>query len=130
MEAATQTAIKANELRIGNWVLDDFSDDQPKPYRIEGDDISRAAVNGVPYSPIPLTPEILEKCGFEIRTLGDGITPIYSASLLTTKEFIINQIIGNWCYSPSKSFSTPLLYVHQLQNLYFALTAEELQINL
>src|SRR5690349_3438913 len=82
----TQTAIKASELRIGNWVIAPkttfFIEDSKVPFheipsqykKVES--VSDEGINiwmfatGEPeftfdqIQPIPLTPEILEKCGF------------------------------------------------------------------
>ena len=49
--------MKASELRVGNWVTDEF-----------GDQVQVFEVNEIyasVYEPIPLTHKIVEKCGFE-----------------------------------------------------------------
>lgn len=70
-------------------------------------------------SPIPITPEWLEKLGFT------GNCPYWSLA-----DFTISAI-GNSLFFVSKGNSTPvdgtvIKYVHQLQNLYFALAHKEL----
>lgn len=114
--------INASELRIGTWFLfNDHSGDPLQPYQIQGDDISRAAVNGVYHEPIPLTPEILEAAGF-VR-----VDRFYE------KDEIILLNVGNvylYHYSNHSDKRTTLKYLHQLQNLYFALTGKELNVNL
>ena len=77
--------MRATELQIGDWVLKDMNWSEEDPlysrldyqlYQIEsGDDIDLACENncigdGSIYQPIPLTPEILEKNGFEQKTDG------------------------------------------------------------
>lgn len=130
--------MKANELRIGNWVLSD-------PYGIPSR-ITRANFISDDFDylePIPLTPEILEKCGF-IRTSINN--PFFNmASLTISREMEIsvhnagtpNEMIflsetdGQRSVVVIRNFDYDgKTYVHQLQNLYFALTGEELEINL
>lgn len=120
--------IKANELRIGNWCY--WNQPTSKPEIISAYDFESIVEGGnVPY-PIPLTHEILEKCGFvrsnpasfswcidtlpfsEIRLEGSGIC------------FMI--LTGNIYQCLNKEQK----YLHQLQNLVFALTGKELQITL
>lgn len=52
--------MKAEELMVGDWVLDTYTN---KPMRIEGINGSNPRF-GQDLEPIPLTPEILEKNGF------------------------------------------------------------------
>ena len=74
--------MKANELMIGDWVLLDmnWAEDDPmyarlnyQPYQIKrGEDFDLAEETNCigdadAYQPIPLTKEILEKNGFELR---------------------------------------------------------------
>lgn len=126
--------INANELRLclGNWVeansppmivgsINEFDIDLYMPDS-EADcfsfDISR--ING-----IPLTPEILEKAGFVIPAGNHSYTVVEDGVIKYKFEmgFYHTFIIGNTVFSHIK-------YVHQLQNLYFDLTGEELEINL
>lgn len=69
-------------------------------------------------SPIPLTPEILEQCGFNHEIHDD------------TSYYIQHNIwfchIGDDWYLSSHTECKPFQYLHQLQNLHFALTNEEL----
>ena len=80
-------------------------------------------------NPIPLTPEILERCGFEDTSGGYRAT---GSEVVFSK--LINQSvkIDLWEQWPT-GYSLPyygnkLESLHQLQNLYFALTGEELEI--
>lgn len=118
--------MKAQELRIGNWV-----DRDGKLYRIlSGYGLLTGAV--AKYKPIPLTPEILEKCGFEKREQGvcncyyipnSTISMSYQIELVWLKDIINGKESGFPFYR--NAFCT-VKYLHQLQNLYFALTGEEL----
>lgn len=89
-------------------------------------DLSKGDLN-----PIPLTPEILKKAEFNIIDF-DG----YDKGLY-------HKDINNGLYGDAEtgytlvdseggdiSFEKAIKYLHQLQNLYFALTGEELKINL
>ncbi len=73
-------------------------------------------------SPIPITPEWLERAGFQaiIKNIGFGyVDYILSAS------FKITYSNADEVYSFSAGMS--FKYIHQLQNLYFALTQKELE---
>jgi hypothetical protein len=144
--------MQPNELRIGNWVLKQrtkskgdtqiyhdptlidsiFIDGVNMEWNYElSDYISNNII-----SPIPLTPEILERCGFHKDSL--GICGILfgepykkgSVSIIITPSSGLTNIltgtgIGILKYD-SIFLPNPTLYIHQLQNLYFALTGEEL----
>lgn len=70
--------------------------------------------------PIPLTEEILLKCGFEID---DVLAPCMHVA----KEWDLEWFIDGVYLDGS---NTKAVYLHQLQNLYFALKGEELNITL
>jgi hypothetical protein len=130
--------IAEKDLRIGNWVLDDEGqpvqieviksrdfvkyDEDPEQFIFlkNGDFGWCREVNG-----IPLTPEILEKAGFEKDQ--DGIFKkhkcLFWVEMEGGRHFM--QIALN--YAPL--FNAPCAYVHQLQNLFFALTGKELELN-
>jgi len=125
-----------NELRIGNLVkyMDEHlpvlaidSEKEFKEYDLIGVVTLPTFWNGRRMScqgrwmnqvePIELTEEWLLKFGFEAE---NG----YPFKMLFGYIKIRN---GKWFFK-YYSFDIELLYVHQLQNLYFALTREELQI--
>jgi len=117
--------IKANELRIGNWV---YYGESIRPITAIHETSQRRAV-GVSnlltefesIKPIPLTPEILEKCGFEKSTdhYGGYLSPKFDLAAIRIKD---NNTWFNGCWE------TKVEHLHQLQNLYLALTGEELEI--
>ncbi len=127
--------MKANELRIGNLMLL-FSNRVCEVIKIEGesftvkaDEISNVSVfpnmsNGI--EPIPLTEEWLIKFGF-VCTISNKDSG-YKQYGLNKKGFdIMFSIECN--YNPEcfvENIGIDILYVHQLQNLYFALTNTEL----
>jgi hypothetical protein len=107
--------IKANELRLGNLVYPDMS--YPEPIKVCAKDFE----DTLHLNPIPLTEEWLLKFGFvEIDTFDDHCYYLQKCDLGLDRSF---QPYGI-------GFITELKHVHQLQNLYFALTGEELKIEL
>ena len=122
--------MEANELRLGNWVqLENYT-----PYQISNHHFE---LNENGYNecldisiPIPLTEEWLLKFGFE-----DGL-PLAQYVLKfkiihPTHLHIDIEEDGVTCrvYCPlDESIYLNIKHVHQLQNLYFALTGEELTI--
>ena len=79
--------------------------------------------------PIPITEEWLLKLGFEYHAFDKNY-------VITTKDDwhnSIKEIEGDWCYNNDSSdagcyFVRDVKYVHQLQNLYYAINEEELTI--
>lgn len=119
--------MKAQELRIGNYFIVNWSKEICKADWMDIRDISdRRIIGGV--SPIPLTPEILEKCGFE-RT--GNLNPSASRKFYKIGRIIIEHIAGDriavYVDSPLEDILIGYQdHLHQLQNLYHALTGEEL----
>lgn len=115
--------IAANELRIGNWLQ--FTD---SPHQgnlkidskvIAQDELSHKEFNWF-FAPIPLTEQWLLKFGFE-KDISITTRNIYCKGSFA----IIQTISGNNYFYEG----TELKFVHSLQNLYFALTQKELEIN-
>ena len=106
--------LKANELRIGNWVYDNFNDEcYPVPLSM----ITEAKDQ---LSPIPLTEEWLVKLGFVSNPYEDRYEKgDFHIHCDKTKGFLDLWVTN--C-------RLDLQHVHQLQNLYFALTGKELTI--
>lgn len=86
------------------------------------------------WKPILLTPEILEKCGFESDNNG------WKANISETMflwwgelECIMRMCSSETIYSYPIYLKEPVYhfqFLHQLQNLYFSLTGTELEIKL
>jgi hypothetical protein len=133
--------IQANELRIGNWfsyiskhgvwttAYDKVESIHEKGINIYADSDYGCSIIEPDFTfdyiqPIPITPEILEKAGFEVSIdeyeIFDYVYLIHGMD----KRFYLWFGIGEY---PTETF---IQYVHQLQNLYFALTGEELNIKL
>jgi hypothetical protein len=110
--------MKASELRIGNWYNEFGMPKQATPNLIFNlYHIGLAGKIAIDCTPIPLTPEILLKSGFE--AFDDGWY------ILESFTWNIYDKLIRW-----NSFQLKCQYLHQLQNLYFALTGEELEISL
>lgn len=94
--------MKANELQIGDWVLDKKTN---QPYKIIG---TNDLLFHDDYSHIPLTAEILEKNGFEkceipeIEYIGWRLNEEFSVELNAIDDFDWNDV--------------HIAYVHQLQH--------------
>jgi len=123
--------VKSSELRIGNYYnefgITKIADPNLilKLYQIE-----IAGKTAIDVSPIPLTEKILIKCGFytEHCTSYSTKKPIKYITYHKS-SFTFNPLQNNWWYE-GKILRTQPKYVHQLQNLIFALTGTELEINL
>lgn len=133
--------MKANELRIGN--LFKYSDNAIiKPEKrgvissIIADDISFLAhsYNENLIEPIPLTEEWLLSFGFDKKE--SSTSSLWHIGInYITKDFLFDLV---WLENP-ETINAPnapfyrngmhtIFYVHQLQNLYFALTGKELTL--
>jgi len=144
--------MKSTELRIGNWI-DDTSEDGGF-FQVEGICKDKEGFSGyyiiyrngsfkcsleedelesdlIQIKPIPLTEEILLKCGFK-KDL-DGSFQKNDVSIFLDKRFKTNLYLQT--NDSNRNFiwfgyECKIQHLHQLQNLYFALTGEELNIEL
>jgi hypothetical protein len=138
--------IKANDLRVGNKVYYNTGE-SIEVHTIDSVDIKLAEqynlLFNANHSPIPLTEEWLIKMGFSLYS-SEGrylITPNNEIELLITLE---SDNENTYCYidiyqhidkeddegAEIVFLTKENYYLHQLQNLYYALTNEELTINL
>lgn len=76
--------------------------------------------------PIPLTEEWLLKFGFEKGS--DNWMVKNDMAIFLDKRFKTNLILRDSQENDWFSFNIKVLYIHQLQNLYFALMGEELTL--
>lgn len=118
--------MQVEELRIGNWLK--WKDNQTEFDITNGMMLMEnfwTHVKEGDIIPIAITDEILISCGFEENGYGG-----YSISPLV--QFDIHFVTELNCFSVDINSEYPgnsdreILSVHQLQNLYFALTGTEL----
>lgn len=142
--------IQANELRVNNLVkrndlegiysIRGVCKDRVHPIELEElfkDSQGNNAVYGCQCTlselePIPLTPAILEKSGF-VKT--DHVHPLTKYSDYRLGNCVASAIESGveieYCGLDieERTYIIKIKSLHQLQNLYFALTGEELTIN-
>lgn len=124
--------ISTNELMLGNWVLHD-----DKPIKVEGITENRImafanktgvrlvhSVKQEDINPIPITEEILEKCGFDKhQTWMNNCKKCFSNDIddkiLYFEESDCYLLVGCTRY---------FKYLHELQNIYFMVNQEPLNI--
>jgi len=154
--------IAPQELRIGNWVEADSIYAPTKREFVQilsiwnyGDSYvyNASILDGCidiwlkNIDPIPLSPEILSKCGFIFSNTRDNAMNNFSIRpFLNSPRMVLGFYVGvcdkmtlfQWqgeTYDTAKPIpmhfgSNHPIYLHQLQNLVFALSGEELNIQL
>jgi hypothetical protein len=79
--------------------------------------------------PIPLTAQMLEGCGFEYFA-GGFYEKKLNRNIFNINIDIPKITLSDDYHNEMQLTEIPCIYLHQLQNLYFALTGEELKITL
>ena len=109
--------MKAAELRIGNWVM------YSSKIKVNENKIRECVDHPDRFAPISLTEEWLERFGIMQNTwFEDG-----SYMIKEDRGFGWEMYVRNAVKTKRISFAY-FKHVHQLQNLYFALTGQELTI--
>ena len=118
--------MNANELRVDNWITDVYAP-EGKMFQVKEIHKIRCIYGNALFvskyenlKPIPLSPEILEKCGFVYRNEHRGVGCIMDLGNIASVGILENgfRYLLLW--------QAPLKYLHQLQNIYFAHFGEEL----
>lgn len=134
--------MKPNELRIGNWVS--FDDRLFQIYSISEEfptlDTEEFGIGVVGYNnlqPIPLTEEVLLKCGFSCTEESETSKGFSIGENIVTYDYLVYL---TWLKRIDRKGLDPypfyrngrhiVKHLHHLQNLYFALTGQELEIKL
>jgi hypothetical protein len=128
--------IKATELRIGNYIKLMFNYEDYEAIQVTSDELVMVDKKQADYEPLPLTEEWLFKFGFNHIDKSDNDYITYTDS---NHEYYLQldvrrkdgkySILDN-SFDDLRDFSmVDIMYVHQLQNMYFALTGEELILN-
>jgi hypothetical protein len=118
--------MKAEELRIGNYVA--LPNNIVVKISRKDFAIYKGLANIEDYNPIPLTEEWLLKFGFEKKSwipTNNRKDKLFENCLIKN-EIVINTNINGSFYLCGCTVFTYIFHIHQLQNLYFALTNEEL----
>lgn len=152
--------IEANELRIGNWVKDRYNN-MICVHSIVYDginfyyDLRKPKYTQGRIYPIPLTEEILLKCGFEyilpynkkdnwemklgdyrdsqeLKLDGSDVFPTFlsSSDLIEDGKGVHIAICKDSGIYIANLHNKDIISLHQLQNVYFALTGKELEVKL
>ena len=125
--------MKAIELRMGNIALNSSNE------AVTVREISNTLVRTTPddihliseLKPIPLTEDILLKCGFEKAGYGRYHSLEFKGFRKGLYDvFLLENGSITFMDNVFEKLITSVKHVHQLQNLYFALCGEELEVNL
>lgn len=116
--------INTNELMLGNYVRY-----KGKPRKVESIYEYALRINGPLYvkrdncEPIPITEEILEKCGYKFDHQVEDIKTFKKGMRYAT-------LIEGTLYADIAGINYEIKSLHQFQNLYFLDTGKQLEINL
>ena len=141
--------INTNELRLGNYVTDEWNSSRylVESINVKGIDLEieddgnypecasmwiEATIKSEEIFGIPLTEDLLLKYGFELEDEG-GLSAEYCngcISVVFDAADIALRINSGDSYICVFYDDPAFQHLHQLQNIYFALTGQELQINL
>lgn len=114
--------MEASELRIGNYVKFPHNE---KPLTVNPRIIQLHFNRETLYDPIPLTADWLLKFGFLHLGIGfvspDDLLFVYAGNSGKYEIFLYKEV-------EEDVYLAHFEYVHQLQNLYFALTGKELTL--
>lgn len=154
METAVNTGIKASELRIGNYLQTQLTHRQKQtiqPLIVVADELKHLkpaltymqGKHRTMYTthlfyrelqPIPLTPELLLKCGF-LKEDNFYYRKWVAIPELNDSEDLYITESGENAFKLAQYFDgfyidygLPFSYVHQLQNLFFSLLHRELEV--
>lgn len=132
--------MKANELRLGNWVMGiGYMRVTELKTELDNNFITASNKDVVymdeedSFQPIELTEEVLLKIGFvkenEINRMYNNrcVVSYYIGNFY--KELVIEVRRENGFYK-NNMVHYDIKYLHQLQNAYYLLTNEELEVNL
>ncbi len=133
--------MKANELRVGNIVFENVKSNNITCVQVstikEIHDESVLLKHGLNpqldnIEPIKITSEWLINLGFEFYGFDKFQYLIYALSNVIdgTSDFRVTGLGGKWYAQIDDSVCSwaDLKYVHQLQNLYYAITGNELEL--
>lgn len=130
--------MKANELRVGNIVFEPLNENKRafKVFEVyhEEDYDKINYHNALSFEPVPITEDWLLQLGFKklLPNIGEitqdevDMGKLRTVVCIELYPFVFNTSNGWWLYKRHMDIAPK--YIHQLQNLYFCLTGEELTI--
>ena len=127
--------MKPNELRIGNYIKLMMNYEDYETIKVDSDELVMVDKKQADYEPLSLTENWLLKHGFFIENF-DYKIPISECNVVwltlipqdeecTAYSVCVTQTDEN--EDDQNVFLSDIIYVHQVQNLYFALTGNELK---
>lgn len=128
--------MQQNELRVGNWVnCKIYNGNKDVDIQFTWEELKYVHL----FNPIPLTPEILEKTNFKKVTGKDDIWEDCKLSYFEEIYWIPGMYFLEWDYdhcclyhATDEDSYWEIMWVrslHELQNVIFAITKKELEIN-
>lgn len=117
--------METNELRLGNFIYDKKDENLEYVYELYdlGDRISINHIDPDLYIPVPLTEKWITHLGFKTMPESESMINIFELDgfQLWNKNEDFSEIVylGN-------RYPIEIKYVHQLQNLFFAIMGKEL----
>lgn len=126
-----ELTLKAEELRIGNWVL--FAG---KPKQMTGNDIaflwmdqnSDKLASAIHEEPIPLSKDWLERFDWG-EIINKPIDKTYRKVAPNENEYYVTfEAKKGWTFWIGSVILTRIEFVHDLQNVWHSLTSTELQL--
>lgn len=117
--------IKPSDLRIGNWIRERG---RQYEFTVSSGTFSYMEIHKDFFEPIPLTEQWLERLGFENEKIGGLIFTDYKMMDSSLEVLMVLGNTGKWQIAFEKhNLQVYIKYVHELQNLYSALTGKELK---
>lgn len=123
--------IQANELRIGNLLENRFSPENMDIWVMRKVDhtIFHTDIISNYYRPIPITVDLIKNCGIKIQVGDKTVGVLIELTDDTDIEINFFNEAEVRIRLPEDYISLPhIKYVHQLENLYYALTGKELEL--
>lgn len=114
-----------NEKEFRIWNIFEPTDGSGPTALVTANDLKAWGMGAVYGKPVVLTSKMLEKLGFEEFAGGQREVTVVGLKSSGIIKFSFEGMNGK--YYPAGGLNE-LKYLHQLQNLYFALTGEELEI--
>lgn len=96
------------------------------------DSVNTISIEGAHYglvNPIPITEEWLLKFGFENKTGRDEEEFYIKDNFQLELMFLSEEDTGFYFFSPVAKKDIKIKHIHQLQNIYHALTGEDFKLN-